>query len=148
MAKLPMKAVLSLGSLLMRAHALEQPFRTLLTVAGVGLGVLASVAVTAANVEALRAFERAVLTVAGAATLEVSGHDQGLDETILPVIRNVPGVVEVAPIIEEALVRIRERAFRPTVWICSTRLAAEDFISSGNRRATLSMICWPRIVCM
>ena len=104
MVKVPMRAVLSLGSMLIRAHALEQPFRTLLTIAGVGLGVLSSVAVTAANVEALRAFERAVLTVAGPATLEVSGHDQGLDETILPAIRNLPDVVEVAPVIEEALV--------------------------------------------
>jgi putative ABC transport system permease protein len=66
--------------------------------------VLASVAITAANVEVLRAFERAVLTVAGSATLEVSAQDLGLDETMIEVIRRTPGVVKASPLIEEALV--------------------------------------------
>jgi putative ABC transport system permease protein len=91
---------------LIRAHALQQPFRTLLTVVGVGLGVLASVAISAANVEVLRAFERAVLTVAGPATLEIVGHDLGLDETVITAVRHVPGVVTAAPVIEEAVVRV------------------------------------------
>jgi putative ABC transport system permease protein len=91
---------------LIRAHALQQPFRTLLTVAGVGLGVLASVAISAANVEVLRGFERAVLTVAGPATLEIVGHDLGLDETVITAVRHVPGVVSAAPVIEEAVVAL------------------------------------------
>lgn len=99
-----MTAALPLARALIRAHAFQQPFRTLLTVAGVALGVLASVAITAANVEVLRGFERAVLTVAGPATLEVVGHDLGLDETVLIAVRNIPDVVRAAPVIEEALV--------------------------------------------
>ncbi len=91
---------------LIRAHALQQPFRTLLTVAGVGLGVLASVAISAANVEVLRGFERAVLTVAGPATLEVVGHDLGLDETVIAAVRHVPGVLVASPVIEEAVVAL------------------------------------------
>ena len=50
---------LPLARTLIRAHAFQQPFRTSLTVMGVALGVLASVAITAANVEVLRAFEQA-----------------------------------------------------------------------------------------
>ena len=65
---------------LIRAHALQRPFRTLLSIAGVALGVLASVAIGTANVQVLRSFEQAVTTVAGSATLEVAGHDLGIDE--------------------------------------------------------------------
>lgn len=99
-----MRSSLPLARALIRAHASQQPFRTLLTVAGVALGVLASVAITAANVEVLRAFERAVLTVAGPATLEIVGHDLRLDETVISSVRDVPGVVRAAPVLEEALV--------------------------------------------
>jgi putative ABC transport system permease protein len=95
---------LPLAKALIRAHAFQQPFRTFLTVFGVALGVLASVAITAANVEVLRAFEQSVLTVAGPATLEIVGHDQGLDETVIVALRNIPGVVSAAPVIEEAIV--------------------------------------------
>lgn len=99
-----MTASFVLAVALVRAHAFQQPFRTLLTVAGVALGVLASVAITSANVEALRAFERAVVTVAGSATLEVSAHDFGLDEAVIEVIRKTSGVVKASPLIEEALI--------------------------------------------
>ena len=88
---------------LIRAHACQQPFRTLLTVAGVALGVLASVAITTANVGVLRAFERAVLTVAGPATLEVVGHDLGLDETVITAVRQVAGVERAMPVLEEVV---------------------------------------------
>ena len=98
-----MTASIVLARTLIRAHAFQQPFRTGLTVTGVALGVLASVAITAANVEVLRGFEQAVVTVAGSATLEVSAHDLGLDETVLEVIRKTPGVVKASPLIEEAL---------------------------------------------
>ena len=99
-----MRASLPLARALIRAHAFQQPFRTLLTVAGVALGVLASVAITAANVEVLRGFERAVLTVAGPATLEIVGHDLSLDETVISAVREVPGVVGAVPVLEESLV--------------------------------------------
>jgi putative ABC transport system permease protein len=99
-----MTASLLLAKTLIRAHVFQQPFRALLTGTGVALGVLASVAITAANVEVLRAFEHAVLTVAGSATLEVSAPDLGLDETVVDVIRSTPGVVKASPLIEEALI--------------------------------------------
>ncbi len=91
---------------LMWAHLGQQPFRVLLSIAGVSLGVLASVAIGAANVEVLRSFEQAVATVAGSATLEIVGHSLGVDETVITPVRRVPGVVAAFPVIEETAVVI------------------------------------------
>ncbi|HKY73585.1 MAG TPA: FtsX-like permease family protein [Nitrospira sp.] len=107
-----MAAFFILAATLIRAHAFQQPFRSFLTVTGVALGVLASVAITAANVEVLRAFERAVVTVAGPATLEVSAQDLGLDETLITEIRRAPGVVKASPLIEEAFI-LQEGPYGP-----------------------------------
>src|ERR1043165_8002116 len=89
---------------LIRAHALQRPFRVLLSSAGVALGVLASVAIGTANKQVLRSFEQAVTTVAGPATLEIEGHDLGVEESVITAIRAVEGVVSAAPVIEEAVV--------------------------------------------
>jgi putative ABC transport system permease protein len=91
-------------SALIRAHAFQRPFRTLLSISGVALGVLASVAIGTANVQVLRSFEQAVTTVAGPATLEIAGHDLGVDESVITAIRAVEGVVSAAPVIEESIV--------------------------------------------
>lgn len=93
-----------LHSALIRAHAFQRPFRTLLSIAGVALGVLASVAIGTANVQVLRSFEQAVTTVAGPATLEIAGHDLGVDESAITAIRAVEGVVSAAPVIEESII--------------------------------------------
>jgi putative ABC transport system permease protein len=92
--------VQSLTSALLRAHLQQRLFRLLLSVAGVALGVLASVAIGAANVEVLRSFEWAVESVAGSATLEILGHDLGVDETVIAAVRRIPGVVEASPLLE------------------------------------------------
>jgi putative ABC transport system permease protein len=92
---------------LIRAHGLQQPFRTLLSIAGVALGVLASVAIGTANVQVLRSFEQAVTTVAGPSTLEIVGSDLGLDESVISAVRTAEGVVSAAPVIDEAVVVAR-----------------------------------------
>ena len=89
---------------LIRAHAVQRPFRTLLSIAGVALGVMASVAIGTANIHVLRSFEQAVTTVAGSATLEIAGHDLGVDESVITAVRAVKGVVTAAPVIEESVV--------------------------------------------
>ncbi len=89
---------------LIRSHGLQQPFRTLLSIAGVALGVLASVAIGTANVQVLRSFEQAVTTVAGPATLEIVGSDLGMDESVISAVRMAEGVVSAAPVIDEAVV--------------------------------------------
>ena len=89
---------------LIRAHALQRPYRALLSIAGVALGVLASVGIGTANIQVLRSFEQGVTTVAGPATLEITGHDLGVDESVITVVRAVDGVVSAAPVIEESVV--------------------------------------------
>ncbi len=96
-------APLSLLWLITRAHFFQRPLRTVLTITGVALGVSASVAVRTANVEVLRGFEDAVLTVAGPATLEVVGGELGLDESIITMVRGAPGVVAARPVIEQGV---------------------------------------------
>lgn len=88
---------------LIRAHGLQRPFRALLSIAGVAMGVLASVAIGTANVQVLRSFERAVMTVAGPATLEIVGRDLGVNESVITAVRAVDGVVSAAPVIEDAV---------------------------------------------
>lgn len=129
-----------LHSALIRAHALQRPFRTLLSIAGVALGVLASVAIGTANIQVLRSFEQAVTTVAGPATLEIAGHDFGVDEATITAVRRVDGVISAVPVIEESVVlnqgRRVVRCFRYWGWIYSRRLERVDF---SYRRRKLTM---------
>src|SRR5262249_58663248 len=94
----------SLFPLLLRTHVTQHPVRVLLSLLGVSLGVMASVAITTANVDVLRSFEQAVTEVAGSATLEVLGGDLGVDETVIMAVRAAPGVRAVLPVIEEGVV--------------------------------------------
>lgn len=111
---------------LIRAHALQRPFRTLLSIAGVALGVLASVAIGTANIQVLRSFEQAVTTVAGPATLEIAGHDLGVDESAITAVRSVEGVVSAAPIIEESVVIAQGEARGQALQILGLDLLAES----------------------
>lgn len=95
---------LMLNIALIRAHALQRPYRALLSIAGVALGVVASVGIGTANIQVLRSFEQGVTTVAGPATLEIAGHDLGVDESAITAVRTVEGVVSAAPVIEESVV--------------------------------------------
>jgi putative ABC transport system permease protein len=89
---------------LFRTHLAQRPFRVVLSLLGVSLGVMASVAMTTANVDVLRSFEQAVTAVAGPATLEVLAGDLGVDETVITTVRAVPGVTATVPVIEESVV--------------------------------------------
>lgn len=110
---------------LIRAHALQRPFRALLSIAGVALGVLASVAIGTANVQVLRSFEQAVATVSGPATLEVAGRDLGVDESVMPAVRGVEGVVSAAPVIEDAVVIAQGKQRGQALQIVGLDLLAE-----------------------
>ena len=110
---------------LIRAHAFQRPFRTLLSIAGVALGVLASVAIGTANVHVLQSFEQAVTTVAGPATLEIVGHDLGVDESVITAVRAVEGVMSAAPVIEEAVMVARGEQRGQALQILGLDLLAE-----------------------
>jgi putative ABC transport system permease protein len=81
------------------AHMVERPLRTGLTIVGVALGVSAFIAVRTANTEVLHSFEQTVAAVSGSATLEIVGHDEGLDEALIVGVRQVPGIRSVDPIL-------------------------------------------------
>jgi putative ABC transport system permease protein len=120
-----MPSFLKLLLLLLCSHVTQWPLRALLTVVGVALGVSASVAVRTANVDVLRSFEQAVLTVAGPTALEISGGELGLDERLLPAVRTVSGVTTVSPVILQTAVRMNHGQYAEAVQVIGLDLLAE-----------------------
>ena len=118
-------AWVKLVALLLTAHLRQRPFRTLLTVVGVALGVSASVAVRTANIEVLQSFEQAVVTVAGPTTLEVSGGDAGLDEELIAVVRPIAGVASASPVLVQTAVRLDQGRPNGAVQVLGLDLLAE-----------------------
>lgn len=100
-----MLSTLTIFLLILTAHVRQRPLRTLLTVIGVALGVSASVAVRTANLDVLRSFEQAVMSVAGPTTLEVSGGELGFDENVIRLVRGVTGVTSASPVILQTAVK-------------------------------------------
>jgi putative ABC transport system permease protein len=74
--------------------------RTLLTVAGVALGVGVFVSVRVANRSALGSFTHSVDAVTGRANLQVSSRSGPFDERVFPRVRAVAGTEAVTPIVE------------------------------------------------
>jgi putative ABC transport system permease protein len=120
-----MQSFIKVFLLILAAHMTQRPLRTLLTVIGVALGVSASVAVRTANVDVLRSFEQAVLTVAGPTTLEISGGELGLDERLITAARNVQGVTSASPVILQTAVRMDEGRHGQAVQVLGLDLLAE-----------------------
>ena len=120
-----MPSFIKVFPLILSAHVAQRPLRTLLTVIGVALGVSASVSVRTANVDVLRSFEQAVLTVAGPTTLEISGGELGLDERLITTVRNVPGVTSASPVILQTAVRMGEGSYGQAVQVLGLDLLAE-----------------------
>ncbi|MFQ5991630.1 MAG: FtsX-like permease family protein [Nitrospiraceae bacterium] len=87
--------------LISQSHLLQQPVRTAITILGVALGVSVSVAIRTANVDVLASFKESVITVAGRATLQVSGGELGLDETVIADLIRHPGVVSATPVLHQ-----------------------------------------------
>ncbi|HYM80676.1 MAG TPA: FtsX-like permease family protein [Candidatus Limnocylindria bacterium] len=81
-------------------HLRDEWPRTLLTVAGVALGVSVFVSIRLASHSALASFSDTVDAVAGRANLQVSAGTEGFDERLYPIVRSLPGVRAAAPIVE------------------------------------------------
>jgi putative ABC transport system permease protein len=79
-----------------RKHSL----RSLLTVAGIVLGVAVFVGMHTANESVLEGFRRTVDRIAGAAQLQVSAGETGFDEDVLERVQAAPGVRVAVPVIE------------------------------------------------
>ncbi len=127
-----MPALLRALLLLLTSHVRQWPLRTLLTIVGVALGVSASVAVRTANVDVLRSFEQAVMTVAGPTTLEVSGSETGLDEQVITRVRTIDGVAAASPVILQTAVHMRGEQADQAVQVVGLDLLAE-FNTRGFR---------------
>jgi putative ABC transport system permease protein len=80
----------------LRKHLL----RSVLTTAGIALGVALLVGMHTANDSVLRAFSDTVERIAGKAQLVVSAGDAGFNEEILERVQSVPEVRAAAPVIE------------------------------------------------
>jgi putative ABC transport system permease protein len=105
----------------------ERPVRTLVTVLGIAIGVSVSVAIQTANVWVLQSFEETVATVAGQATLQVSGGDLGLDETVIESLRQQPAVLAATPILQQtARVAGGPRQGAPVLVVALDLLEAAD----------------------
>lgn len=74
--------------------------RTLLTVAGVALGVAVFVAIRLASHSALGSFRDTVDAVAGRANLQVASRTDGFDERLYARIRSTRGVAAAAPVVQ------------------------------------------------
>ncbi|MBI5281539.1 MAG: ABC transporter permease [Candidatus Solibacter usitatus] len=77
--------------------------RTLLTTAGIVLGVAVFVGMHTANQSVLHAFNRTVYQIAGATQLQVTAGEAGFPEEILEKVQAHPGVAVAVPVIEAAV---------------------------------------------
>jgi putative ABC transport system permease protein len=77
--------------------------RSVLTTAGIVLGVALLVGMQTANQSVLRAFNQTVDRLAGKAQLQVSAGDSGFPEDVLERVQSVPEVGAAAPVIESTV---------------------------------------------
>lgn len=78
-------------------------FRSLLTIAGIMLGVAVFTGMHSANESVLAGYRRTVDQIAGATQLQVSAGESGFDEEVLERVQATPGVRVAAPVIEASM---------------------------------------------
>jgi putative ABC transport system permease protein len=86
--------------ILSRDHLRSRPFRAVLTVIGVAIGVSAWLAIRLVNDEVYRSFEQSVESVVGKASVTLSRGAEGMDESIIQVIYRHPGVQAAHPLLK------------------------------------------------
>ena len=96
-------ARLILLGLLAFNHVTSRPFRTALTVVGVGVGVAAALAIDLANQTVFESFQRAVTQVVGEATIHIAGAERRIDEPLIERIRLHPDVQAVHPYVSQSV---------------------------------------------
>jgi putative ABC transport system permease protein len=77
-----------------------QKVHTLMTIAGICLGVAAIVSIGIVNKSVLHSFEDSIERVTGRASLQVTGDASGFPERLLDVVQKVPGVEYAVPVID------------------------------------------------
>ena len=84
--------------LLVFRNLTQHRVRTVLTIVGVALGVSIYVAMRTANIEIIRSFEASASSVTGHAALQITGGEDGFDETLIVTDSKTPGVLEATPV--------------------------------------------------
>lgn len=97
-----MERIFLFGTLAFK-HLTSRPFRTTLTVMGVGVGVAAALAIYLANQTVFESFQRAVTRVVGEATIHISGAERRIDETLVKGIRLHPDVQAIHPYLSQSV---------------------------------------------
>jgi len=124
----------------LNARFAHQRGRTLLSVAGIALGVALGFAVNVINRAAVGEFTAAVRSAAGEADLEVRGGRAGFPESLYATLSRVPGVALASPVLElEAGIPRTERSLR-LIGIDALRAAQLQpalFLDEPERRFTL-----------
>jgi len=77
-----------------------QKVHTVMTVAGICLGVAAIISIGIVNKSVLRSFEDTINRVTGRAALQVTGAASGFPESMLERVQNIPGVEYAVPVID------------------------------------------------
>ena len=81
-------------------YARKHLLRTLLTMAGIVLGVAVFVGMHTANQSVLAAFHQTIDRIAGSTQLQISSGEVGFEEDVLDRVREMPEVRAAAPVIE------------------------------------------------
>ncbi|MRR57149.1 MAG: FtsX-like permease family protein [Deltaproteobacteria bacterium] len=81
-------------------HVRFQKAQTVISLAGISLGVAAIVSIGIVNKSVLRSFEDSFINATGRAALQVTGAQSGFPESILDRVREVPGVEYAVPVID------------------------------------------------
>ncbi len=79
----------------------EEPFRLVLTLVGVALGVAVFLAIKMANETSTRAFENSLVAISGKTQLEVSAGGLGVDENLILKLRAMKEVKRATPVIQQ-----------------------------------------------
>jgi putative ABC transport system permease protein len=84
-------------------YARKHLLRSLLTMAGIVLGVAVFVGMHTANQSVLAAFHETIDRIAGSTQLQVSAGEAGFDENVLDKVRDLSEVRAAAPVIESTV---------------------------------------------
>ena len=107
-------------------HVEKHRLRTVLTFAGVALGVAVIVAIAIVNRSLTTSFQSTIDQIAGNAVLQVSSGESGIAESLFPAIRDTRGVQDAAPAVEGFL-PVSDRAGE-RLYVYGVDLLTDSFI--------------------
>ena len=91
--------MMSLLRLVTIPYLRQNPLRLCLTILGVAFGVAIFVAIRVTNLSTLQAFVDTVEAVSGRTQLQIIGEVGGLDQSLYPRVRAMPGLTAAVPVV-------------------------------------------------